>query len=97
MGFSLTRQTTNSMVLIPCILLAVFPPGILFPQMAARMSAPGRAAHGREEGDKNDSEKQSQPDAQDNQKQAASGEEAGVGEGHASNDTSGGTTVDVGQ
>jgi len=27
------------MVLIPCILLAAFPPGLLFPQMAARMSA----------------------------------------------------------
>ncbi|KAK3987632.1 sphingoid long-chain base transporter RSB1 [Cladorrhinum sp. PSN332] len=30
------------MVLIPCILLACFPAGILFPQMAARMSAPRR-------------------------------------------------------
>ncbi|KAK3389297.1 RTA1 like protein-domain-containing protein [Podospora didyma] len=27
------------MILIPCILLAVFPPGFLFPQMAARISA----------------------------------------------------------
>ncbi|KAK0636647.1 RTA1 like protein-domain-containing protein [Bombardia bombarda] len=27
------------MVLVPCILLAAFPPGFLFPQMAARMSA----------------------------------------------------------
>ncbi len=33
---------TCSMVLIPCVLLAVFPPGFLFPQMAARMSAKGR-------------------------------------------------------
>lgn len=27
------------MILIACVLLACFPPGILFPQMAARMSA----------------------------------------------------------
>lgn len=30
------------MILIACVLLACFPPGILFPQMAARMSARGR-------------------------------------------------------
>ena len=30
------------MILIPCVLLAAFPPGILFPQMAARMSSRGR-------------------------------------------------------
>lgn len=30
------------MILIACVLLAGFPPGILFPQMAARMSARGR-------------------------------------------------------
>ncbi|KAK4223781.1 RTA-like protein [Podospora fimiseda] len=31
------------MVLVPCILLASFPAGVLFPQMAARMSAPRRS------------------------------------------------------
>ncbi|KAK3687778.1 RTA1 like protein-domain-containing protein [Podospora appendiculata] len=30
------------MILIPCLLLAAFPPGFLFPQMATRMSARGR-------------------------------------------------------
>ncbi|KAK1826175.1 RTA1 like protein-domain-containing protein [Podospora conica] len=30
------------MILVACVLLACFPPGILFPQMAARMSARGR-------------------------------------------------------
>lgn len=69
------------MVLIPCILLAVFPPGILFPQMAARMSAPGRVGLRRKEGDKSDAEKQSQPEGQDGRKHAAvSGEESGSGE-----------------
>ena len=29
------------MILIACVLLACFPPGILFPQMAARMSVRG--------------------------------------------------------
>ncbi|KAK3324575.1 RTA1 like protein-domain-containing protein [Cercophora scortea] len=34
------------MILIPCLLLAAFPPGYLFPQMAARMSARGRRGGG---------------------------------------------------
>ena len=33
------------MVLIACVLLAAFPPGILFPQMAARMAATGKKKH----------------------------------------------------
>ena len=31
----------SRMILIACVLLACFPPGILFPQMAARMSVRG--------------------------------------------------------
>ena len=42
------------MVLIPCILLAAFPPGFLFPQMAARMSANRRDGRRREAGETRD-------------------------------------------
>lgn len=76
------------MVLIPCILLAVFPPGVLFPQMAARMSAPGRIGLRRKDGDKSDPEKQSQPEGQGSQTRVASGDESGVTEGHANKDAS---------
>jgi hypothetical protein len=58
----LTRDTSFSMVLIPCLLLAFFSPGILFSQMAARMSAPGRIGPGHKDGNKSDPEKQSQPE-----------------------------------
>jgi hypothetical protein len=41
------------MILIACVLLACFPPGILFPQMAARMSARARkGGHVAEESEK---------------------------------------------
>lgn len=69
------------MILIPCILLAVFPPGLLFPQMATRMSGPGRVGRPSREGDKGDTEKRSQPGGQENHKQVASGDESGTGEG----------------
>ncbi|KAL2131407.1 hypothetical protein VTI74DRAFT_5140 [Chaetomium olivicolor] len=62
------------MVLIPCILLACFQPGFLFPQMAARMAAR------RKDGDKNDAEKQSQPETSESLRQAASGDESGQSE-----------------
>lgn len=58
------------MVLIPCILLACFSPGYLFPQMAARMSAPKSAQ-------KSDAEKQVQPEGHESQQQTASGDESG--------------------
>ncbi|GAB1319612.1 hypothetical protein MFIFM68171_09822 [Madurella fahalii] len=76
------------MVLIPCILLAVFPPGILFPQMAARMSAPGRIGLRRKDDEKGGHEKQTQPKGQENQTRVASGDESGATEGHASNGAS---------
>lgn len=70
------------MILIPCILLAAFPAGTFFPQMAARMSAPGQVGLNHNEGDKTDAEKQSQPasEGQESHRQAASGDESGVGE-----------------
>ena len=64
------------MVLIPCILLAAFPPGILFPQMAARMSAPSPAKSG-------DVEKQTQSEGQKSQQQVVSGDESGPSEATA--------------
>ena len=64
------------MVLIPCILLAAFPPGILFPQMAARMSAPSPAKGG----EKSDVEKQTQSEGQKSQQQIVSGDESGPSE-----------------
>jgi hypothetical protein len=68
------------MVLIPCILLAVFSPGILFPQMAARMSAPRRSGWRRKEGEKGDAEKQTHPEGHGSQHQVASGDEPGPSE-----------------
>lgn len=62
------------MILIPCLLLASFPPGILFPQMAARMSASGRT----ESGEKGDPEKQVH--GHGGQQQTASGDESGPSE-----------------
>jgi hypothetical protein len=66
------------MILIPCLLLAAFPAGALFPQMATRMSAPGRVGLNRSEGDKSNAEKQSQPGRQESHGQAASGDESGT-------------------
>ncbi len=66
------------MVLIPCCLLAAFPPGILFPQMSARKSAPSQA----EGGEKSDVEKQTQSEGQKSQ-QLASGDESGPSEATA--------------
>lgn len=63
------------MILIPCILLACFQPGFLFPQMAARM------ANRRKDADKSDAEKQSQPEATESLRQPMSGDESGHSEG----------------
>ncbi|KAL2262311.1 hypothetical protein VTK26DRAFT_1771 [Humicola hyalothermophila] len=63
------------MVLIACILLASFPPGILFPQMAARMSAPGRIGIRRNKSDKTEGHESQGP--------VTSGDEAGVAEARA--------------
>jgi hypothetical protein len=70
------------MVLIPCILLAVFSPGILFPQMAARMSAPRRSGSGRnwKWGKKGDPEKQTQSEGHGSNHQVVSGDESGPSE-----------------
>lgn len=62
------------MVLIPCILLAVFSPGYLFPQMAARMATPSRIRLFR----KRDSEKPSQSKDLEGQQQAVNGTEKGI-------------------
>ncbi|KAL2177700.1 RTA-like protein [Thermothelomyces heterothallicus CBS 202.75] len=62
------------MVLIPCILLAVFAPGYLFPQMAARMSSPGRVRLF----SKRESEKPPQPKDLAGQQQAVNGTETGL-------------------
>ena len=67
------------MVLIPCCLLAAFPPGILFPQMAARMSAPKQAKGG----EKSDVEKQTQAEGQKSQQPVVSGDESGPSEATA--------------
>jgi len=58
------------MVLIPCVLLASFPPGLLFPQMAARMSGPGT----REMSGTVDAESQAEPKIGASKVQAASAE-----------------------
>jgi hypothetical protein len=71
------------MVLIPCILLAVFAPGYLFPQMAARMSAPGRVGLSRAKGGKTEAEKQSQAEGLRGQQLTTSGDESAVGEERA--------------
>lgn len=71
------------MILIPCILLAVFAPGLLFPQMAARMSATGRIGLKRK-GDKSGTEKQpSPPEGLANQQHATSGDESAPSEARA--------------
>ncbi|KAK4154524.1 RTA1 like protein-domain-containing protein [Chaetomidium leptoderma] len=69
------------MVLIPCLLLAFFPPGILFPQMAARMSAPGRVGLRRKGGEKSDAERQTPADGHESQQQAVSGDESAPSDG----------------
>lgn len=69
------------MVLIPCLLLAIFAPGYLFPQMAARMSAPGRVGLKRKDGEQtDDAEKKAQPGALGGQQPTTSGDESAVGE-----------------
>ncbi|KAK4126428.1 RTA1-domain-containing protein [Parathielavia appendiculata] len=68
------------MVLIPCILLAVFSPGRLFPQMAARMSASGRTGLRRRGGEKGDVGKQTQSEGHASQQQVVSGNESADGE-----------------
>ncbi|SPQ25445.1 505f3e0a-8005-46ca-be49-b987d1fac54f [Thermothielavioides terrestris] len=60
------------MVLIPCLLLASFSPGILFPQMSARMSARSKP----QDSKGNDVEKPPQPESTRSQPQA-SGDESG--------------------
>jgi hypothetical protein len=71
------------MVLIPCILLAVFAPGLLFPQMAARMSATGRVGL-KGKGEKSDAEKQpSAPEGLVSQQHATSGDESALSEARA--------------
>lgn len=60
-------EETGSMILIPCWLLAVFPPGILFPQMSAR----GRTGLQHKNGDRSDTEKQPRPQVQESQRGAA--------------------------
>ena len=69
------------MVLIPCILLAVFAPGLLFPQMAARMSATGRVGL-KPKGEKSDAETQrsSAPEGLVSQQHATSGDESALSE-----------------
>ncbi|KAK3294280.1 RTA1 like protein-domain-containing protein [Chaetomium fimeti] len=74
------------MVLIPCLLLAIFAPGYLFPQMAARMSATGRVGLKRKDGEQTDAEKQSQPGALGGQQPTTSGDESAVGEQRAKED-----------
>ncbi|KAK3307289.1 RTA1 like protein-domain-containing protein [Chaetomium strumarium] len=71
------------MVLIPCLLLAFFSPGILFPQMAARMSGPGRIGPGHKDGNKSNPEKQSQPEGHEGRQHVASGDESPPSEIHA--------------
>lgn len=66
------------MVLIPCLLLAFFAPGYLFPQMAARMSAPGRVGLKRKDGEQIDAEKQAQPGVLGGQQPTTSGDESAV-------------------
>jgi hypothetical protein len=56
------------MILIPCLLLACFTPGYLFPQMAARISAKRR------KGDKSDTEKQ--PEQSNSQQPVTSGDDS---------------------
>ncbi|KAK4098292.1 RTA-like protein [Parathielavia hyrcaniae] len=68
------------MVLIPCMLLAVFSPGRLFPQMAARMSAPGRTRSSRKGGEKGDAEKQTQSEGHASPQHVVSGDESAAGE-----------------
>lgn len=67
------------MILIAGILLACFPPGILFPPMAVRMSAPRQS----KKADKSDTERQSQHKAPESQGQVASGDESGLAEPQA--------------
>ena len=74
------------MVLIPCLLLAIFAPGYLFPQMAARMSAPGRVGLKRKDGEQTDVEKQSQPGVLGGPQPTTSGDESAVGEQQAKGD-----------
>ncbi|KAJ4289500.1 hypothetical protein N0V88_006982 [Collariella sp. IMI 366227] len=62
------------MILIPCVLLACFQPGFLFPQMAVRMATK------RKNGDKSDAEKQSHPEAPESLRQPMSGDESGHSE-----------------
>ncbi|KAK4248309.1 RTA-like protein [Corynascus novoguineensis] len=65
------------MVLIPCILLAAFAPGYLFPQMATRMSVPRQVGLFR----KRPSEKPPQPENSSSQQQVTSGDESVLSEG----------------
>ncbi len=71
---------TNSMVLIPCLLLATFPPGKLFPQMAARMAAPRvkKEKHGQGVAEKPTT--QTQSSGKEGQQQTTSGDESGPSE-----------------
>jgi hypothetical protein len=71
------------MILIPCLLLAIFAPGYLFPQMAARMSAPGRVGLKRKNGEQGVAEKPSQPGVLGTQQPTTSGDESAVGEQQA--------------
>jgi len=77
------------MVLIACLLLACFPPGILFPQMAARMAArPSWSWLSKRKKDHQvDIEQQSQPE-QGSQKHTFSGDESGLGESQAKDNVS---------
>ncbi|KAK4169987.1 RTA-like protein [Cladorrhinum sp. PSN259] len=66
------------MVLIACVLLASFPAGVLFPQMAARMSAPRRS----KKSASNDIENQSQSKPGAVQVQATAVEASGESQGN---------------
>lgn len=74
------------MVLIPCLLLAIFAPGYLFPQMAARMSAPGRVGLKRNDGEQGHAEKPTQPGVLGGPQPPTSGDESAVGEQQAKED-----------
>jgi hypothetical protein len=66
------------MVLIPCLLLASFPPGNLFPQMAARMAAPRVKKEKKSDAEKQTT--QTQSSGKDGQQQTTSGDESGPSE-----------------
>ena len=82
------------MVLIACLLLACFPPGILFPQMAARMAArPSWSWLPKRKKDRQvDIEQQFQPE-QGSQKHTFSGAEPGLGEAQAKGKVSPASTM----